>query len=152
MGKISLMFFKKDCMGCHACEVACKQEHGLGIGPRLVRVIEKAPDFIPIHCHHCAKAPCLESCPTEAISRNEQGIVLINGELCIGCRACLEACPFGAMQFDDDKEIAVKCDLCVKKINNDEEPACSRVCPTQCIFWGDTKKAHHLINDITIGG
>ena len=140
MEKVSLIFFKKDCMGCHSCEVACKQEHGLGVGPRLVRVIENAPDFIPIHCHHCARAPCLESCPTEAISRNEQGIVLIKGGLCIGCKACLEACPFGAMQFDEDKEIAVKCDLCIKRLNNDEEPACSRVCPTQCIFWGDTKK------------
>jgi Fe-S-cluster-containing dehydrogenase component len=39
IGKVSLMFFKKDCMDCHACEVACKQENGLGVGPRLVRVI-----------------------------------------------------------------------------------------------------------------
>ena len=66
MAKISLMFFKKDCMGCHACEVACKQEHGLGVGPRLVRVIEDAPDFTPVYCHHCTNAPCLESCPVDA--------------------------------------------------------------------------------------
>ena len=47
MNKISLVFRKKDCMGCHACEVACKQEHGLGVGPRLVRVLEKAPITFP---------------------------------------------------------------------------------------------------------
>ena len=76
MNKISLVFRKKDCMGCHACEVACKQEHALGVGPRLVRVLEKSPDYVPIYCHHCAKAPCKEACPVEAISRNEQGIVL----------------------------------------------------------------------------
>ena len=83
MNKISLVFRKKDCMGCHACEVACKQEHALGVGPRLVRVLEKSPDYVPIYCHHCAKAPCKEACPVEAISRNEQGIVLIDDDLCI---------------------------------------------------------------------
>ena len=113
MEKVSLMFFKKDCMGCHACEVACKQEHGLGVGPRLVRVIEKAPDFIPIYCRHCTKAPCKNACPSEALYRNEKGIVLINKDECIGCKECMEASPFGAMQFDDDQEVAVKCDLCI---------------------------------------
>ena len=116
MGKMSLVFFKDDCMGCHACEVACKQEHGLGVGPRLVRVIERAPSFIPIYCHHCAKAPCKDACPIEAITRNERGIVLIDKELCIGCKECMGACPFGAMQFDDDQEIAIKCDLCASRL------------------------------------
>ena len=139
MSKFSLMFIKKDCMGCHACEVACKQEHGLGVGPRLVRVIEKSPDFFPVYCHHCANAPCKESCPVDAISRNKQGLVLIDKELCIGCQECMEACPFGAMQFDDDRETAVKCDLCVDRIKNDKAPACYSVCPTHCISWGETQ-------------
>ena len=104
MAKYSLMVFRKDCMGCHACEVACKQEHGLGVGPRFVRVLENGPDFFPIYCHHCANAPCQRACPVDAISRNADGIVLIDRELCIGCRECLPACPFGAMQFDDDSE------------------------------------------------
>ena len=127
-------------MGCHACEVACKQEHGLGVGPRLVQVLEKSPDYIPIYCHHCAKAPCKEACPVEAISRNEQGIVLIDNDLCIGCRECLEACPFGAMQFEDSQEIAVKCDLCVHRLTDNKRPACMAVCPTGCIYF-DGKKS-----------
>jgi Fe-S-cluster-containing dehydrogenase component len=139
MNKISLVFYKKDCMGCHACEVACKQEHALGVGPRLVRVFEKSSDFIPIYCHHCAKAPCREACPVEAISRNEQGIVLIDDDLCIGCRECLEACPFGAMQFEDHQEIAIKCDLCVHRLAESKSPACMSVCPTACIRFGDQK-------------
>ena len=96
MEKVSLTFKKKDCMGCHACEVACKQEHQLGVGPRLVRVIEKISDYIPIYCHHCAKPPCKEACPVDAITRNEQGIVLINNDLCIGCKECLQACRQGS--------------------------------------------------------
>lgn len=137
MAKVSLMFFKKDCMGCHACEVACKQEHGLGVGPRLVRVIEKSPDFIPVYCHHCATAPCKDACPVEAITRDERGIVLIDRDLCIGCRACVEACPFGAMQFDEDNDIAVKCDMCIERQREGRGPACADVCPTGCIFWGE---------------
>jgi Fe-S-cluster-containing dehydrogenase component len=139
MEKISLTFNKKNCMGCHACEVACKQEHGLGVGPRLVRVIEKSADFIPIYCHHCAKAPCKEACPVEAILRNEQGIVLIDKDLCIGCRECIEACPFGAMQFEDNYEVAVKCDLCVERLADSKQPACMGVCPTGCIHFSGKK-------------
>lgn len=137
MGKVSLMFFKKDCMGCHACEVACKQEHALGVGPRLVRVIEKGCDFFPIYCHHCANAPCKEACPAGAIIRNPQGVVLIDPELCIGCQACVEACPFGAMQFEEEKGLAMKCDLCIDRLSQAERPACSLVCPTRCISFGD---------------
>jgi len=140
MEKVSLSFYKKDCMGCHACEIACKQEHGLGVGPRLVRVMEKAPFYEPVYCHHCTKAPCLEACPVEAITRTGNGIVLIDGETCIGCRECLEACPFGAMQFDAEAETAVKCDLCTDRLAANQAPACSSVCPTRCIIWGDTAR------------
>ena len=146
MAKMSLIFFKNDCMGCHACEVACKQEHGLGVGPRLVRVMEDAPHFRPVYCHHCTNAPCLAECPVDAIVRNAQGIVLIENELCIGCRQCLEACPFGAMQFDDQREVAVKCDLCVERLQRNEKPACLKACATQCIFGGDTTSLHKRID------
>ncbi|MEW6423857.1 MAG: 4Fe-4S dicluster domain-containing protein [Bacillota bacterium] len=139
MKKIAFIIFKEDCCGCHTCEVACKQEHGFGVGPRLIRVIEKSPNFIPLYCHHCADAPCKKACPAGAIYRNEQGIVLIKEESCIGCKECVEACPFGAMQFDDTKDIVVKCDLCFDRLRNGTVPACVTVCPTQCIFFGDTK-------------
>ena len=67
------------------------------------------------------------------------GLVLIDEELCIGCKECLEACPFGAMQYNDDQETAVKCDLCFDRLKNDQTPACYSVCPTRCISWGATK-------------
>jgi len=140
MEKIALIFDKKNCMGCHACEIACKQEHALGVGPRLVRVTERSPDFIPVYCHHCARPPCGEACPVDAISRNDQGIVLIDAGLCIGCRECVEACPLGAMQFEVKQDVAVKCDLCIERLAENKQPACISVCPTGCIHL-DGKKS-----------
>ena len=139
MEKVSMVFRRKNCMGCHACEVACKQEHALGVGPRLIKVIENGPDFIPVYCHHCAKAPCAEACPVDAISRNDEGIVLIDENACIGCRDCIEACPFNAMQFDEQDETAVKCDLCIERLTDKKQPACISVCPTGCISLGGKK-------------
>ena len=139
MEKISLVIRKKDCMGCHACEVACKQEHGLNVGPRLIHVIEKSPDFIPVYCRQCAKPPCRDACPVGAISRNESGIVLIDNDLCIGCRECIDACPFGAMQYEEELEVAIKCDLCLERLASGKKPACLSVCPTGCITMGGKK-------------
>ena len=91
MGKISLHFFEEDCNGCHACEVACKQEHGLGVGPRVVKVIEKAPNFKPMFCHHCDDPPCAKACPEDAITKDpETGIVLLDSDKCTGCDAVPE--------------------------------------------------------------
>jgi Fe-S-cluster-containing dehydrogenase component len=105
----------------------------------LVRVIEEAPNFVPAYCHHCGKPPCREACPVDAISRNDQGIVLIDADLCIGCGDCVDACPFSAMQFDEKAEIAVKCDLCVNRLKDGRPPACASVCPSSCIEFESRK-------------
>jgi NADPH-dependent glutamate synthase beta subunit-like oxidoreductase len=82
------MFNEMECMGCHACEVACKQEHGLHVGPRVVRVLERAPFFRPLFCHHCDDAPCAKACPEWAITADQPtGVVLHNNEKCTGCNA-----------------------------------------------------------------
>jgi NADPH-dependent glutamate synthase beta subunit-like oxidoreductase len=88
MGKITLLFNEHNCSGCHACEVACKQEHGLGVGPRVVRVLEKAPVFKPLYCHHCEDAPCVIACPEDAITTDpDTGVVLHSNHECDGCDA-----------------------------------------------------------------
>ena len=147
MGKVSLVVFQDDCVGCHACELACKQAHSLDVGPRLIRVMEKPPVYVPIYCHHCAKPPCRESCPVEAISRDDRGVVEVDEELCIGCKACIEACPFGAMQFDEDSGVAVQCDLCSERLERGQQPACTAVCPTRCILWGGMQEIYAKIDD-----
>ena len=140
MDRVSLYINQKNCMGCHACEAACKQEHGLRVGPRLVQVVEKSPQYIPIYCHHCGKAPCKEACPVDAIVTNDMGMVLVVKDLCIGCRVCVDACPFGAMQFDENQALAMICDVCVHRLAIEKEPACMSVCPTHCIHLTGKKK------------
>jgi NADPH-dependent glutamate synthase beta subunit-like oxidoreductase len=88
MNKVALMFDTTNCSGCHACEVACKQEHGLGVGPRVVRVIERTPFFKPLYCHHCDHAPCVTACWEDAITVDpDTGVVLHHPDLCNGCNA-----------------------------------------------------------------
>lgn len=88
MSKVSLVFSQTDCCGCHTCEVACKQEHGLPVGPRVVKVLERAPLFMQYYCHHCEDAACALACPEEAIVRDpETGVVLHDPEKCNGCNA-----------------------------------------------------------------
>jgi NADPH-dependent glutamate synthase beta subunit-like oxidoreductase len=88
MKTIALMFNERNCSGCHACEVACKQEHGLGVGPRVVRVLERAPFFKPLYCHHCEDAPCAIACPEDAITTDPMTrVVLHDNDKCTGCNA-----------------------------------------------------------------
>jgi len=88
MGKISLLFNEYLCSGCHTCEIACKQEHGLGVGPRVIRILEESPYFKPLFCHHCDDPPCVKACPEDAITKDsETGVVLLDLEKCTGCNA-----------------------------------------------------------------
>jgi Fe-S-cluster-containing dehydrogenase component len=147
---MELLIDNKDCVGCHACEIACKQEHNLPVGPRLIRVYSDGPQQIGGKlqlryriecCRHCDPAPCEQACPTGAISIREDGIAVIAGELCTGCRECVAACPYGVMQFDDVKNIARKCDLCAERLDKSLKPACAAACPSHCIHVGkNTKK------------
>jgi Fe-S-cluster-containing hydrogenase component 2 len=85
----------------------------------------------PIVCRNCKKAPCIEACPVEAISRLEpEGYVVLKEAECVGCGECVSACPFGAIRLDKEKGIALKCDLC------GGDPQCVRVCRfPQALSW-----------------
>jgi Fe-S-cluster-containing dehydrogenase component len=154
------------CIGCHACEVACKQENDLLSGRSWIRVVQVGPrkiggelrlDFIPIMCKHCGKPPCMDVCPTKAIlKRPEDGIVLINSDLCTGCMACIEACPFGVLSFNNDEKIMQKCTLCVHRVKRGLQPSCAQHCLTKAIHFGDINKIskqiceEHVLRTISI--
>jgi len=147
--ELSFAINTKDCVGCYACEIACKQEHNLPVGQRLIRVFPDGPRYIDgklqlrykiAICLHCQQPECQSACPNNAINVNKDGIVIINTDLCNGCKKCLASCPSGVMQFDEVKKIAVKCDLCMKRLTQGSKPACVAACPSHCIIYGDKKE------------
>jgi len=138
-----------DCIGCRACEIACKDKHGLPPGPRFRRVqyIEggKFPDVfaykVNMSCNHCSEPACLPTCPTGAIfKRTKDGIVDIDSTLCIGCRRCEAACPFGAPQFDPLAGIVKKCNMCVDEIEAGRKPYCVMACMMRVLDIGPVEK------------
>ena len=125
------------CIRCYACEIACKEENGFPVGPRARRVITVGPrkiggelhmDFAPAMCVHCDDPVCAYFCPLDAITKREDGIVVINEEKCNGCKRCVYGCPYGVMCYNPQKEVAVKCSLCIDRIDYGLEPSCVQHC------------------------
>jgi len=138
-----------DCIGCRACEIACKDKNGLPPGPRFRRVLYVEGGTYPevyaykvnLSCNHCAEPACLPTCPTGAIfKRKSDGIVDIDSTLCIGCRRCEAACPYGAPQFDVEENIVKKCNMCVDEIEAGRKPYCVAACMMRVLDIGPIEK------------
>ena len=158
----------KRCNGCCSCYMACKAENATPPGVFWARVLYKeegkypapAVTFLPVLCNHCKEAPCVDICPTGASQKREDGIVIVDQDTCIGCRACMMACPYGArfywgkpgdaMYFPENtnsyetavvpryqRETVQKCDFCSHRLEEGLEPACVVTCPTEARTFGD---------------
>ncbi|MFX1509467.1 MAG: 4Fe-4S dicluster domain-containing protein [Promethearchaeota archaeon] len=161
MTQYALIIDIERCVGCYACEVACKQENNIPPGsPSWIQVVQVGPrlvgdeltlHFVPTVCKHCANPPCIEACPEDAISKRDDGIVLIDTELCIGCKACIEACPFKAPQFNEEQNVVEKCTLCVHRVEKGLQPNCAAHCPVEAIYFGDpTEIAQQLRKEYAV--
>ena len=144
------------CIGCHACTVACKEEHQVPVGVfrTWVKHIEKGEfphtrrHFGVMRCNHCDSAPCIDICPTHALYRRSDGIVDFDNRRCIGCKGCMQACPYDALYIDPNTQTAAKCNFCAHRVEASLEPACVIVCPTQAIIAGDLDNASSKISHI----
>lgn len=125
------------CIGCHACEAACREcgDHGQ-IGRAYIDLIrpDESLQTNPTLCMHCKDPACARSCPTQAITVAPDGTVFsAQKERCIACANCTYACPFGIPMIDTNAKMMVKCDNCYERTIRDLPPMCASVCPTQAI-------------------
>lgn len=153
--------------GCNDCVEACQIENGWGIGStdeqksrpdqkaQWIRKVEvkdpqtKREFSMPVMCQHCENPPCRDVCPTGASFRREDGIVLVDKHICIGCRYCMMACPYKARSFVHEelfdqrvvqprgKGTVESCTLCAHRIDRGQIPACVESCTSGALLYGD---------------
>ncbi len=131
MSKALYINYEK-CTGCRLCELVCAVKHDGISNPARSRIKvmkwEMEGLYIPMSCQQCQDAPCVNACPVKALSRDEDlGRVVLDYDVCIGCRTCVSVCPFGAMSFNTIDRKVFKCDLC------EGDPQCVRFCDRKAV-------------------
>lgn len=153
------------CADCKACQIACQDKNNLPPDMLWRRVIQyeggnwvsdgntMRPNnvfsySVSIACMHCADPICMKNCPTEAISKRDDGVVLIDQSKCIGCRYCEWACPYGAVHFDAANGVMTKCTFCSDLLDKGENPACVDACVMRAIDFGELDDLRAKYGDV----
>ncbi|GAA5644729.1 MULTISPECIES: formate dehydrogenase FDH3 subunit beta [Vibrio] len=174
MARMKFLCDTKRCIECNGCVTACKNENddALEWGIQRRRVVtlndgEPGENSISVACMHCTDAPCMAVCPADCFEHTEDGIVLHNKDLCIGCGYCLFACPFGAPQFPKQTAFGErgkmdKCTFCAggpetepgseeerlkygaNRIAEGKLPMCASLCSTKALLAGDAEKVSDI--------
>ncbi len=130
------------CIGCKCCQLACKDKHNLPVGLNLICIQEQ--ELLHVSglvkysikmCLQCKEPKCLLACPEKAIVKDENDIILIDRQLCTGCKKCLDHCTVGAIMYYSDFNVAIKCDGCIQDRIRKEVPACVQACPMNCLTY-----------------
>jgi anaerobic dimethyl sulfoxide reductase subunit B (iron-sulfur subunit) len=165
--QLAFYFNASACNGCKACAIACKSKNDLPVGINWRRVYEYGGgDWVPdpldrsflkpkvfayamsVACMHCQNPVCLQVCPAAAISKDDNGIVTIDANLCIGCRYCQWACPYGAPQFNEAEGIMTKCNMCQDIVAQGEKPYCVEACVMRAMDFGTLEELRQKYGNI----
>lgn len=145
MPRYGMVIDTRKCVGCQDCVIACKTENNIPEGYNRDWIVTEAKGKFPDiqmeisteRCNHCSETPCVSCCPTGASHIHDVGgVVLVEHNKCIGCKACVEACPYDA-RFIHPDGYADKCTFCIHRVEKGQKPACVEVCPTYCMYFGD---------------
>jgi len=124
------------CIGCRACEAACRSRFKGEARVRYGEVSETVS--VPMPCRHCEEPLCAAACPFNVIVRSEQGGVVRQASFhCVGCRSCALACPFGVIDTSLLRDVTQKCSLCSDR---PEGPRCATTCPTGALRFVEEEK------------
>ena len=150
--QMTFSFDSTACSGCRCCQIACKDRNDLETGRLWRRVYEVAGgewqkedqawrtdvfvSSLSISCNHCERPICAECCPTAAITKREDGIVLLDEDRCVGCGYCGWGCPYDSPQYLADAGHMSKCTFCVEDLDDGREPACVAACPVRALDCG----------------
>lgn len=93
--------------------------------------------YVSLSCNHCENPVCAEACPTQAMHKDENGIVSVDPDRCVGCRYCEWNCPYGAPQFDPERKKMTKCDFCRDYLEQGLPPSCVAACPCRALDYGE---------------
>lgn len=159
-------YFDSDCCtGCKTCELACKDYKDLDTNVNFRRIYEYAGGdwqqqangcwqhnvfayYLSISCNHCDNPACVSVCPTGAMHKTEDGFVIVNEAICIGCRYCHMACPYDAPQYDAMKGHMTKCDGCHSRILEGKKPICVDACPLRALDFAPIDELRKTYGDL----
>lgn len=144
----SILFDATKCIGCRHCVQACKDwnEHDrtslyelsgtnwITMEPPVLEGM--SPLWARNSCMHCSFPACAAVCPVEAITKYEEGAVVIDANVCIGCEYCIHACPWEVITKNDITGKASKCTMCSDRIRDDKQPFCVQACPIGALDFG----------------
>lgn len=136
------------CDGCKLCVAACSRVNNVAKDGYRTTVLSRevaAPDvnrveFLPVLCNHCDRPPCVQACPTNATFKDPtHGVVMIEQERCIGCKACMVVCPYNARYYNHETSSVDSCDFCFRTrlLLGNSIPACVEACPKDARIFGD---------------
>ncbi len=90
--------------------------------------------YASVGCNHCSEPACTKACPTGAMhKRKDNGLVLVDDSICIGCESCSRACPYDAPQIDTERKVMTKCDGCYDRLDAGKKPICVEACPLRAL-------------------
>ena len=140
-GQYGFLVAVSRCSGCGRCVEACRRENKLSEGTQDRRRVQSFTRtrgrtfFVSTSCMHCAEPSCMAVCPAGAIWKDDQGIVRVKAERCMGCKYCYQACPYGVPTYN---EVSMdKCDACRSAgLREDEDPYCVQACKFGALEFG----------------
>jgi formate dehydrogenase iron-sulfur subunit len=175
--EVALLYDPTKCIGCRACQNACRDWNGNPVEPDLTGLYDAPTElsaatwtlitlakpqgnwsFFNYQCMHCTDAACVIVCPTGALHRDESGFVAIDEDICNGCGYCTQFCPFGVPHLKEIDLVtgsakAAKCTFCQDRAGG---PFCAESCPTEALTLGKRKslldQAKSRVSELQIEG